>query len=129
MQKISCIQTNPAVLSSGNSVYAWSDGLEKDGIGAHSYILLPRCEGGCQSIEGNSSTPGLPRLMSSLRCENYGALACALIILAIEFKFNISSGGYLQMHIDNMEVVNRTKYGIDAHMASDRCIRTDFDVW
>ena len=33
------------------------------------------------------------------------------------------------MHIDNMEVVNRTKLGIDAHLATDKCIKTDFDVW
>ena len=117
------------LLAAGTSVYAWSDGSEKNGVGAHSFTVLPKCVGGCNSIEGDSVTPGKPSLMSSLRCENFGALACALIVLAIEFKYDIQKGGYLQMHIDNMEVVNRTKLGIDAHLATDKCIKTDFDVW
>ena len=33
------------------------------------------------------------------------------------------------MHINNMEVVNHTKFGIARHMATDKCTRTDFYVW
>ena len=37
--------------------------------------------------------------------------------------------GYLLLHIDNMEVVNRTKHGVDDAMSADKHVKTDFDVW
>ena len=33
------------------------------------------------------------------------------------------------MHIDNMEVVNRTKYGVNDLMSAEKYVKTDFDVW
>ena len=89
-------------MKSGNLAYAWSDGSAKDGIGSHEFIVLPECTGDAQSIEGDSVTPGQPNLVSSLQCENFGALACALIVLAVEFKYSVPPGEYVQMHIDNM---------------------------
>ena len=100
------------VLRSGNTVRPWSDGSVKDGIGSHAYTLRSFCTGDDNAITGDAATPGHPDTISSLRSEHFGALAILIVTLALEWKYSLEATGHLLLHIDNMEVVNRTKYGV-----------------
>ena len=117
------------VLRSGNTVRPWSDGSVKDGIGSHAYTLRSFCTGNDKTITGDAATPGYPDTISSLRSEHFGALAILIVTLALEWKYSLEATGHLLLHIDNMEVVNRTKYGVDDAMSADKHVKTDFDVW
>ena len=44
-------------LIKGEMLYTFSDSSAKDGVGAHNHIILPRCAGGCASIQGDGVTP------------------------------------------------------------------------
>jgi len=50
-------------------------------------------------------------------------------MMALEWKYSIEATGHILLHIDNMEVVNRTKYGVDDAMSADKHTKTDFGVW
>ena len=117
------------ILNSGGTIKAWSDGTVKVGVGAHAYTLRTKCEDGDLAITGDAATPGNPSDISSLRPESYGGLACLILIWAIEYKYGIQSSGYVLLHIDNQEVVNRIKYGVPDAMAAEKFTKTDFDVW
>jgi hypothetical protein len=39
------------------------------------------------------------------------------------------STGFVLLHIDNTEVVNRIKCGVDDRMVADKHTKTDFDMW
>ena len=47
---------------------------------------------------------------------------------ALEYKYG-TNGGYVLLHIDNQEVVNRIKYGVPDEMAAEKFTKTDIDVW
>ena len=117
------------VVRTGNTIRAWSDGSVDAGIGSHAYTLRSYCTGNDKAITGDAATPGNPDTISSLRSEHFGALAIMVIMLALEWKYSLEATGHILLHIDNMEVVNRTKYGVDDAMAADKHIKTDFDVW
>ena len=116
-------------LRGGDTLKQWSDGSVAEGVGAHAYTIRTRCTGDDNAITGDAVTPGHPDTISSLRSEQYGALATLVILLAIEWKYSVESTGYLLIHIDNMEVVNRTKYGVTESMSAEKLAKTDFDVW
>ena len=116
-------------LRSGQTINAWSDGSVCSGIGAHAYTLRSHCTGNDEAISGSATTPGHPDTISSLRTEHYGALAVVLVVMAIEWKYSIGKTGYVTIHIDNSEVVNRTKFGVSDGMSADKHAATDFDVW
>jgi hypothetical protein len=116
-------------LRSGQTIDAWSDGSVCNGVGAHAYTLRSYCTGCDEAISGSATTPGHPDTISSLRAEHYGALATLLVLLALEWKYSIEATGYITLHIDNLEVVNRTKFGVCDTMAADKYASTDFDVW
>jgi hypothetical protein len=118
-----------AVLLTGNTVYHWSDGSVASGVGAHAYTIRTKCSGDDKAITGDAVTPGNSDTISSLRSEHYGVMAALIILLAIEWKYSITATGCILMHIDNMEVVNRTKYGVSDKMAAEKHVKTDFDVW
>ena len=116
-------------LRAGNTIRAWSDGSVANGIGAHAYTLRTNCTGDDRAITGNATTPGHPDTISSLQAEHFGAMAISLIVLAIEWKYSIGDTGFLLLHVDNTEVVNRIKYGVNRHMSADNHAKTDFDIW
>ena len=116
------------ILDEGGTVQMWSDGTVKNGIGAHAYTLRTQCEDHEDAILGDASTPGNPNDISSPRPESDGGLACMIMTWAIEYKYE-TSGGYILLHIDNEEVVNRLKYGVPDAMAAKKSTKTDFDVW
>ena len=118
-----------AVLRAGNTLKHWSDGSVADGIGAHSYTIRTKCSGEDNAISGDAVTPGNPDTISSLRSEHFGVLAALILLLAVEWKHSIEPTGCILMHIDNMEVVNRTKYGVNDLMSAEKYVKTDFDVW
>ena len=117
------------ILRAGHTLKHWSDGSVADGIGAHAYTLRTRCTGNDNAITGDAATPGHPDTISSLRSEHFGALAILILLLAVEWKYSIESTGFLLIHIDNMEVVNRIKYGVDECFSAEKHAKTDFDVW
>ena len=117
------------ILRSGNTVKCWSDGSVKNGIGAHAYTLRTKCDDDDLAISGDATTPGHPDDISSLRSESYGGLACLILTWALEYKYEIVTGGYVLLHIDNEEVVKRIKYGVPDAMAAEKFTKTDFDVW
>jgi hypothetical protein len=117
------------ILQSGGTLRCWSDGSVDKGVGAHAYTIQTNCSGQDKFISGSAVTPGHPGTISSLRSEHYGVMATLLLTLAIEWKYSIGDTGFVLLHIDNMEVVNRTKYGIDDRMSADKHSKTDFDVW
>ena len=106
------------ILRSGSTIRAWSDGSVASGIGAHAYTIRSFCTGTDNHVSGDAVTPGHPDTISSLRSEHYGALAILLIVLAIEWKYSLEATGYIVLHIDNMEVVNRTKFGVPMSMSA-----------
>ena len=117
------------ILRRGNTIRAWSDGSVSNGVGAHAYTIRTHCSGNDKHLSGNAVTPGHPDTISSLRSEHYGAMAILLLLLAIEWKYEVEATGYIVLHIDNMEVVNRTKFGVPACMSADKHAKTDFDIW
>ena len=117
------------VLSDSGTLHCWSDGSVDKGIGAHAYTIQTYCTGNDKAISGDAATPGHPGTISSLRSEHYGALAILILTLVIEWKYNIRTNGFILLHIDNTEVVNRVKYGVDERMSADKHSKTDFDVW
>jgi hypothetical protein len=117
------------ILRTGGTIHCWSDGSVANGVGAHAYAIQTNCKGDDNCITGDAVTPGHPDTISSLRSEHYGAMAILLVILAIEWKYSIRHTGFILLHIDNTEVVNRIKYGVDNRMAADKHSKTDFDVW
>jgi hypothetical protein len=117
------------ILISGGTLRCWSDGSVDNGVGAHAYTIQTYCSGNDKCISGAAVMPGHPGTISSLRAEHYGAMAILLLTLAIEWKYSIGGYGFLLLHIDNTEVVNRIKYGVDDRMAADKHSKTDFDVW
>ena len=116
------------ILSNGGTLKMWSDGTVKNGIGAHAYTVRTLCEDTDAAILGDAVTPGNPADISSLRSESYGGLACLILTWALEYKYG-TNGGYVLLHIDNQEVVNRIKYGVPDEMAAEKFTKTDFDVW
>ena len=116
------------ILSNGGTLKMWSDGTVKNGIGAHAYTVRTLCEDTDAAILGDAVTPGNPADISSLQSESYGGLACLIMTWALEYKYG-TTGGYILLHIDNQEVVNRIKYGVSDEMAAEKFTKTDFDVW
>lgn len=117
------------ILSNGGTVRAWSDGTVATGVGAHAYTLRTACNDTDMMIVGDALTPGAPDTISSLRAEHYGAMAIVIMILAIEWKYDLENSGYVLLHIDNMEVVNRVRHGVAENMSADKHTKTDFDIW
>ena len=118
-----------SVLHQGNTVKAWSDGTEDAGVGAHAHMLQPQCRGSDNAFKGDNGTLGHPDSIASNWTESFGAASILLVALAIEFKYDVQEGGYLLLHIDNMEVVNQIKFGMDRAMNSDKHLKTDYDIW
>jgi hypothetical protein len=98
-------------------------------VGAHAYTIQPACRGDDNAVSGSNITPGHPSSITSNRSESFGAAAICLIALAVEFKYNITQGGYLELHIDNLEVVNRIKFGMDRSMQAEKHMKSDYDIW
>ena len=64
-------------LTSGQTIWAWSDGTVKHGDGAHAYTLRTRHNDPQECLKGSSMTPGDPKTICSLRTEHYGAFGIA----------------------------------------------------
>ena len=95
----------------------------------HAYTLQPAYWGDDYAFMGDNGTPGHPDSMASNRTESFGAAATCLAALAIEHKYQMPKGGYLELHIDNLEVVNRIKFGMDCQMKAEKHMKADYDIW
>ena len=86
------------------TLLAGGDGSVKNKLGTHAYKLQPP-EGDC--IEGSAQSAGTLDGMASLRAEHHGEIAILLILISICKFYDIKTAPTLQIHIDNMEVVER----------------------
>ena len=83
------------------TLLAGGDGSVKNKLGTHAYKL--------HSIEGSAQSAGTLDGMASLRAEHHGEIVILLILISICNFYDIKTSPTLQIHIDNMEVVEITE--------------------
>ena len=96
------------VIQSGNTFHAWSDGMVKNGKGAHAYTIRTLNDDPQECLEGSSMTPGDPKSMRSLRTEHFGAFGIVVVVQIVCIRHSVTATtGYINFFIDNDTVIKR----------------------